>query len=990
MCDKLFILKRGTMLNKLNNRLNLVIEGNTLTDVKNKSIQVVSLPNTINTISTKAFSLCESLTEVFIPESVREIDRSAFRFCFSLSSVVIPDSVTEMGDSIFYGCRSLSNIKLPNYITEIPNYTFYNCSSLMDVTIPNSVETIGDYAFENCSTLYSVDFHSSLRKIGTKAFANCYSLKDITLPNSLETIGNEAFLNCSSLETVIIPKSVTSIGFNAFRGCQSLKTIIIPNSVKKIGFGAFADCPSLTQIILPDSLTQIEENTFANCRSLESVYIPSSIEDISSRAFRDCIALKAIIIPESISIINRGTFAACKSLTEVKLPEGLKFIDAEAFYGCYNLANIEIPDSVQSIGMTAFYGCRGLKHVTIPNSVTEISNRLFGYCRALQSVTLPDSITRIGPGAFMSCSALKKIVLPASVTEIQASAFTGCGSLTSIEILSPNIKIGEGAFAGCRSLTSINNIRIEHSSDSIYSLTRFPKECLAHARIKKVGNDFNLDISRNEFETPDETKKEIKNPYLLNYYMRFYDDKKKWDFLSKIDTNFAKYLYSKDISFFDDNIQIDYNKIFDYNIKSINNLLKSINDRAASVHENITNVNLENFFKFCENLGVLNNTCTTVKTVSKSGNKKIQEIDYAQKTREFLKDKILSGVLPLARFNAMFEDMELKGFKQGFTDFFLNKNNFDELMIHERLYPGFIAKCYNEFEAVQAAHTSQRGSQRKLAPTVEFFYKYFLVNKFNGITEETKAIAATISPYFSSQADFDNAVNIDNERKMKKIADHIIGEEIKEETVFEKVDSLIQQTKEVAVDTTATLVDLASRKFTYEFLSKSDPANFVLGKLCNCCAHLEGVGNGIMCASIVHPDVQNIVIRDKHDVIVAKSTLYVNREEGYGVCNNIEVNTDISEEDKKLIYQKFKKAIETFANKYNKKYPNKPLRIITVGMHLNDLENEITQHDKRSQVLYKAIDYGDYAFVGSGYSGDSDKEQYTLWQSDDDTNNNNV
>ncbi len=131
-----------------------------------------------------------------------------------------------------------------------------------------------------------------------------------------------------------------------------------------------------------------------------------------------------------------------------------------------------------------------------------------------------------------------------------------------------------------------------------------------------------------------------------------------------------------------------------------------------------------------------------------------------------------------------------------------------------------------------------------------------MLNKFQGLTDENAKIANAISPYFSSQDDFDAAVKIDRERKKKGTPDNILGDEtIKEESVFEKVDSLLKETKENSVYTTSTLVDLAERKFTYEFLRKSDPTNFILGKLCSCCAHLEGVGNGIMRASIIHPNV---------------------------------------------------------------------------------------------------------------------------------------
>ena len=57
--------------------------------------------------------------------------------------------------------------------------------------------------------------------------------------------------------------------------------------------------------------------------------------------------------------------------------------------------------------------------------------------------------------------------------------------------------------------------------------------------------------------------------------------------------------------------------------------------------------------------------------------------------------------------------------------------------------------------------------------------------------------------------------------------------------------------------------------FTYEVLSKSEPANFALGCLTNSCATLYGTGAGAMRGMIIHPDMQSLVIRDFDNQIIA-------------------------------------------------------------------------------------------------------------------------
>ena len=854
---------------------------------------------------------------------------------------------------IGYKNKRITRVVIPDSITSIEKAALKGCEFLSEITIPNSVTTIKDNAFRSCLSLRKINLPNSLTFIGNGAFRECPSLNNIVIPNSVRFIGYQAFCRCTSLTKLVIPDSVIGIGEYAFASNPLLSEVILPNSLTKIGKGFFYGCSSLMNIVIPNSVTSIEEEAFADCSSLINVVIPNSVKSIGPGAFGQCTSLKSITIPNSVTHIDDGAFINCSSLTSIVIPDSFTSIKEGVFSGCKSLTNIVIPKSITNIGDYAFSFCSALTDINIPPTVTSIGKGAFENCSSLTSINIPNSVTSIGYGAFNYCSSLTNIVIPSSVTRIDTNAFSNCSSLIKVRC---------------------------YASRGYFNINAFPKELLENIVITKTSDGLCVDLSKDKLEATAENQIRIKNPNLLSYYIKFFDDEKKIDSLDRIDTKFSGYIDFKNIMKIESELgqdKIDYDAIFDYNIKSINNLLKSIkiDSKAAFTIADY------DFFKLCENIGVLNNSPVTVRTISKSGNEKVQQIDYSQKAREFLKDRIAEGSLPLRLFHAMFDSMKPSGFKQGFADFFLNKSNFDELIEEENAETGFIARCYNEFETVQAAHTSQRGNQRQLAPTVKFFKEYFQTNKFSGITKETEHIAITISPYFSQQKDFDKAVQIDQERREKKIPDNILGDEIiQEQTVFEKVDSLLKESKEVAIDTTSTLVDLANRKFTYEFLRKSDPVNFVLGKLCSCCAHLEGAGNGIMRASIIHPDVQNIVIRDKAGKIVAKSTLYVNREQGYGVCNNVEINSNIAYEDKKLIYHKYKKAIETFAEKYNAKHPDNPIKIITVGMNLNDLYPQITENDKPSAKLYQALDYGKFAFGGSSYSGDSSESQYIIWQ----------
>ena len=387
--------------------------------------------------------------EYVVREGTEVICDEAFRWCKSLQSVTIPNSVKSIGDYAFSSCKSLQSVTIPNSVKSIGDYAFSGCKSLQSVTIPNSVTSIENWAFCWCVSLQSVTIPNSVKSIGDKAFSDCHSLQSVTIPNSVTSIGNEAFSRCKSLQYVTIPNSVTSIGDGVFGECVSLQSVTIPNSVTSIGNSAFFSCESLQSVTIPNSVTNIGNSAFYWCRSLQSITIPSSVTKIGDYAFELCESLQSITIPNSVTSIRNGAFSRCYSLQNVTIPNSVTSIGNEAFSGCKSLQNVTIPNSVTSIGNEAFSRCKSLQYVTIPNSVTSIGDGVFRECVSLQSVTIPNSVTKIGDYAFSGCESLQSITIPNSVTSIEEGAFFLCKSLQSITIPSSVTKIGDGAFGGC-------------------------------------------------------------------------------------------------------------------------------------------------------------------------------------------------------------------------------------------------------------------------------------------------------------------------------------------------------------------------------------------------------------------------------------------------------------------------------------------------------------------------------------------------------------
>ncbi len=620
---------------------------------------------------------------------------------------------------------------------------------------------------------------------------------------------------------------------------------------------------------------------------------------------------------------------------------------------------------------TAVFGRDNIKSVMLPSNVVMIDDRCFHDCIHLQNVVFPKKLKIIGNEAFKNCFLLKKIKFPKQLGSIGYRAFENCYNLEEVILPNSITHLGLDCFEDCH---NIKKIKLPKYADNfLWIPLNLPYLC-------KIKNEFYLQ------KNPSKDSICLPDSRMVRYCLKNWgnkDFKKNINYLNKVPFELFDYFYEnaqgyKEINF--------VQNILNSNIKKYIWLRNRVIEHV-SVMEPLVGI--------CEILGVFEKTPLTISRVSKSKKPITEKIDYAQKATEFLYQKIKDNKLDLvyAKMVTYYKfKNKVKSFKfhPQFADFVFK--NFDEIM---KEGCDFFIECYNRFDEMQRAHTTNKGGCRQLAPTVEFFKQYLDTHKFAGITKENQEVANVIGKFYSKQSTFDAALNVIKISTKKHIPASILKKDFKgdiallkhskkPQTTFDKTYAQLDEIIKDINETNFDLVDIANKHFSYELLRKDNAINLVLGKLCGCCAHIEGIGAGIAFAPMLHPDVQNLVIKNDKGDIIAKTTMYVNRKEGYAICNTFELNERANISQRDDIYLAFKTAINAFAEQYNKENDIK-LKIINVGMNFNDLHDKITHTDKKAKFLLEPIDYSQFSLkFDRNYQGDSFDNQYTLWEIDKD------
>ena len=830
------------------------------------------------------------------------------------------------------------------------------------------VEVLGAFCCSNLSNLKSLEIRDGVRVIGMNAFENCDELEYISLPESLIMMSSEVFSDCNKLTKILLPSKLTELERNLFEDCINLQFVTLPKKLIKLGEGVFTNCASLKEIQFPDTLQSIGEGAFQSCKNLRKIILPAKLKSLGGHVFSNCKKLEELHMGEGITILNSGTFENCESLKNIKLSKDIQIIYSSAFENCKSLVKIELPNNLITLEYKVFKNCLALKKICLPETLENIGHSIFKDCKSLTEITIPNKITKLDTESFKGCINLKKVKLSDRLEKIEAYAFCDCESLTDINLPFSLTKIGKYAFSGCKNLkqVSIENAEIKKGA---FERCQNLKQIRIGQNCKfKDYSPKNLKYLSKDGDYFYLTEKPINSQsfFIENSNLNVCTLMSLWEEREKINFNdIDASIYNALAKILDKNKFLSF--FHNHNLKFFRQLINKHN--LVSENENVFEV----ICKIYYNLGGFN-LPEKFEEKTKKG-LCIREIDYAQKVGEFIKenfgnDKLLNAKIAFRTFNSFNVD----GFKKEFTDFLLQKDNLETFL---RKGSNYFSVCYNNFEQIQDTNTSDKGSQRQLKPTFEKFDQFVNKKDFTNISEENIELAHIVSSYLYTQQDFNEALKIIEEWKNAGSKKQILTNVPKDP--FAKIENIEQSIENSGK---STLIEISDKIFSYDWLDKDSAYNFILGKLCNCCAHLRGAGFGIMRASVVREDVQNLVIR-KNGNIVTKATLYVNKKIGYGLLNTVELNEKITSEEKQFVYNKLKLAVKDFAEEYNRENPSMPIKLVNIGMGSNQLEHFIRKKDKKYPSILPSPVYAVYGKDEKQYNGDSDFEQFTIWEKED-------
>lgn len=977
----------------------------------NKNVEEIVLPSTIKQIGMGAFCGCSSLKKINLPDGLNLLEAHAFSNCTALEEITIPKSLHYFSYGLFSYCRNLKTINCHDDINYIDDFALYNCRSLSSFTLPKNISSLG-----------------------VKALFGCNKIKSIYIPKSLTTIENAALAMMSSLEKIVVDPENSKFADDDNVGLYDQENGFFIqyaiNSKDKeyclgyypVSYGKYIDDVTFEEKELSsyEPIYNIGDFAFAGSKYLEKLYMLSVVESFGPKTFLNCPRLKKldiehapygevfifnvhggffkrvsvpfeeINIMDGITNITDNTSDLFAKAKKVNLPESIEQLGSNVFYKSKNLKNIYLPKKMKMIAPNTFYPTillhfdefgdieakdfNMLETKTSDDFYVQYSGkdniRIFSLVDGTYYVGIDDyDVVKVTRDEINSLSDTSYVLeeTPDRLIHYLYDLLSINADSNSMFINSLQNKSLRRKFVSFvndmdyvtdlavkKNQRAISDILEEHDLDDEVLFNGILMRKLSKEELTNIVENMSLSLSRffrfskyfdpkyfnGEYSYSDYILSQLTKGTSLFTYCNLLEKYQQYD----------RFLYEpKFVLSFDEDSQEMFIRNYNSNIKRL--FLES----GILEEKELNNNNLKDLFKFATVLGAFSDN----KVLSQRACNFITEKIFSDKMSNGLENKYRIIGDDIHRFfNELVPRDEID---PEFILFFIE--NYKELIDIEKTTSGFISRVYNSFPEISKASTSDRGSQRHLKVTVNKCKDFFLMNQFEHVGDEDRELADFLGKYYS-------------DIEVLKVASTILKLAGKSpRNIFTNNNNPSEDIK-----------GFSEGGFYYEWLPKQSLENLILGKYCNCCSHINGAGAGIMYASMILSNCQNLVIRNELGNIIAKATLSIDKEKGYGVFNTIEANMNHrSDEQLDKIYDAFMMGCNRFLDEYNKNNSDCPIDTLTIGSHRNVIEDILEKNGHFETTPLISTDYSRYGYaIGNkmvgGYGGDHTEGQKLLFK----------
>ena len=382
----------------------------------NEDLQVLIIPDSVQSIGSDAFEGCKNLLEVYnLSDDIYISTGSQSNGSVGLYAKVIHETLDEErrvfrdGGMVYYlyedgngdtwakiismeiKSKDLVINRVGNYLTELDDYIFSANEEIETVTLGEGVQYIGEYAFNKCTNLKSF-VATDLRWTGSYAFQSCTALTDVSLPKCVD-IYEKAFYSCSKLMNVDMPL-MEYISSSAFDSCYSLISITLPETLEYIGSSAFQNCCKLRQVINKSTHLSISTGSSSNG------YVGYYAEDIATAEDNFYTTDANGFITYLDSSNDKHLIAYVGESKELEVPDDVDIIDQGAFiYGDFTSVSISTNTTMRQ---SIFYGCKDIEYMDVPYFNDTYLSNLFKGLSDNQSATNPTKLKTLRLSGYIS------------------------------------------------------------------------------------------------------------------------------------------------------------------------------------------------------------------------------------------------------------------------------------------------------------------------------------------------------------------------------------------------------------------------------------------------------------------------------------------------------------------------------------------------------------------------------------------------------------